>query len=289
MVIVQYLKGHYGSQFGIAQFVAHIGKSKSSRSGYLCTQNKTMIFYIGLHHVNHARHFENCFISVNRLRDRRSDFVVKNWILDSGAFTEISKYGHYRSPVSEYVEQVNRWAKCGNLEMAVTQDYMCESFILTKTGLSIEEHQRLTIERYDELRRLTEVAIMPVLQGYEAEDYLRHLDSYGNRLVEDMRVGVGSICKRNSDIRVIARILEAIKNARPDLLLHGFGLKTTALADNYVLSLLYSADSMAWSYAARRNGGDANGLREALEFVNKIEQTQGANQHQFLMKFNLEL
>jgi hypothetical protein len=42
----------------------------------------------------------------------------------------------------------------------------------------------------------------------------------------------------------------AIKNERPDLRLHGFGLKTTALADPLVRSMLWSADSMAWSFAA---------------------------------------
>ena len=35
-------------------------------------------------------------VSVNTLRKRKSDFLVEDWILDSGAFTEISKYGYYR-------------------------------------------------------------------------------------------------------------------------------------------------------------------------------------------------
>ena len=90
-------------------------------------------------------------ISVNRLRNRKSDFAVNNWLMDSGAFTEIFKYGHYRHSVQEYADCIKRWCTCGNLMAAVSQDMMCELVILEKTGLTVEAHQRLTIERYDEL------------------------------------------------------------------------------------------------------------------------------------------
>jgi hypothetical protein len=43
-------------------------------------------------------------ISINRLRNRKSDFAVNNWLLDSGAFTEFSRFGHYRHSVQEYAE-----------------------------------------------------------------------------------------------------------------------------------------------------------------------------------------
>ncbi len=241
-----------------------------------------MKFYIGTHRVNHAQHFEQCFISINILRKRKSDFVVNDWIMDSGAFTEISTYGHYRFPVEDYADGINRWKVCGNLEYAVCQDYMCEPFIIEKTGLDIGEHQIRTIERYDALVSLTDVTIMPVLQGYSPTDYLEHIRMYGGRLSASCRVGIGSICKRNSNPKEVAVILEVIKRERPDLQLHGFGLKTTALANAYICSLLYSADSMAWSYAARREGRNPNGLEEALDFVEDIKQKQGRKPHQFI-------
>ena len=56
-------------------------------------------FYIGTHMVNHAARFERCMISVNRLKTRKSDFVAQHWIMDSGAFTEISTHGQYRTGV----------------------------------------------------------------------------------------------------------------------------------------------------------------------------------------------
>lgn len=229
-------------------------------------------FFTGLHQPSDARHFDAAFISVNRLRDRKGPFPVGDWIMDSGAFTEISTHGRYRHGVSEYAAEIRRWASNGNLLAAVAQDYMCEPHIVAKTGLSVSEHQRLTIERYDEL--LCEdtggVYILPVLQGYAPADYVAHVAMYGDRLRGGVWVGVGSVCKRNGDPNQIAAVLLAIKRARPDLRLHGFGLKTTALADPLVRSLLETADSMAWSFNARRNGRNANDWKEAVQWVKNI-------------------
>ena len=230
-----------------------------------------MRFFTGLHQPSDAQHFDAAFISVNRLRDRKRPFVVGDWIMDSGAFTEISTHGRYRHDVSEYAAQIRRWSTNGNLLAAVAQDWMCEPFILSKTGLTVQQHQANTIERYDALlAENTGVYIMPVLQGFEPEQYVRHLVNYGPRLTRGMWVGVGSVCKRNGDPRAVASVLHAIKLARPDLRLHGFGLKTTALADPLVRSLLETADSMAWSFAARREGRNPNNWREAVAWTHRI-------------------
>jgi hypothetical protein len=244
-------------------------------------------FYIGMHLPYLAHNFKYSFISVNVLRKRKSDFIVNNWIMDSGAFTEISTYGRYRHSPLEYANLIERWSVCGNLELAVAQDYMCEPFILNKTGLSVAEHQRLTIERYIALINMTPFPIMPVLQGYAPADYLRHIEAYGDLLSNGMRVGVGSVCKRNSRPSEIVAVLEPIKKLRPDLKLHGFGLKTTALTNNYIASLIFSADSMAWSYAARRQHHNPNGLQEARNFEQRIFNTSGTKAHQHIMQLEL--
>ena len=233
-----------------------------------------MRFYVGLHQPSDAKHFERAFISVNRLRGRRRPVEAREWIMDSGAFTEISTHGRYRSSADDYAREVNRWAYPGSgLLAAVAQDWMCEPFIIKKTGLSVDEHQRLTIERYDELAALVRgTYLMPVLQGYTAGDYLRHIELYGDRLGSGAYVGVGSVCKRNKNIMTVEMILGAIKFARPDLQLHGFGLKATALGSRGVRENLFSADSMAWSYAARREGRNANDWREAMKLVWTIGQ-----------------
>jgi hypothetical protein len=242
-----------------------------------------MRFFVGLDCPFHAQHFGAAFISVGRLRDRKGPFAVHDWIMDSQAFTTIHRFGGYPHPVSEYAAQIVKWASCGNLLAAVSQDYMCEPSMLEKTGLTIPDHQRLTIERYDALLACdTGVLIMPVLQGYAPEDYVSHLAQYGDRLGPGAWVGVGSVCKRNSSPLQILDVLMAIKSVRPDLRLHGFGVKITALSDGNIRNLLFSADSMAWSLSARKKGRDNHDWREAARFRDKVGSLQEHQGHLFI-------
>lgn len=228
--------------------------------------------FTGLDSPSHAQHFDAAFVSISRLKTRKSDFVVADWIMDSSAFTTLDINGRYLDPPEVYAEQVRRWGRCGNLLAAVSQDYMCEPFMLAKTGLTVDDHQRLTIERYDAIVACdTGVYIMPVLQGYAPQTYVDHIRQYGDRLDPGMWVGVGSVCKRNANIQAIEDVLLAIKSERPDLRLHGFGIKATALSSGLVQHLLYTADSMAWSYAARREGRNQHDWREAKRWGDKIK------------------
>jgi hypothetical protein len=232
-----------------------------------------MRFYVGMHQPGHTKHIARAFVSINRVRNRKSPVPAQEWIMDSGAFTELSTHGCYRHAVDQYAADVNRIAALNpTLIAVVAQDWMCEPVIIAKTGLSVGEHQRLTIERYDDLLRFVrDVNVMPVLQGFRVSDYLDHIDLYGARLGRNMWVGVGSICKRNGSPAQIEAVLTAIKIKRPDLRLHGFGVKTTSLCRGLVRECLYSADSMSWSWAARRQGRNQNCWREALAFAQKIE------------------
>lgn len=230
-----------------------------------------MRFFIGLHHPSDARHFGACLVSVNALR-RRQWFRVSDWMLDSGAFTEISRHGGYREGPEAYAREIVRWSSSGRLLAAVTQDYMCEPAVVEKTGLSVLRHQELTIERYDqlseELRRLAcPTLLLPVLQGYAPTDYARHVEMYGERLAPDAWVGVGSVCKRNGSVQAIVDVLGAIWDVAPRLRLHGFGLKTNALRAPVIRSLLYSADSLAWSFHARKQGRDSNDPNEGKRWA----------------------
>lgn len=281
-----------------------------------------MRFFVGLHQPSSAKHVDAAFISVNRLRGRKGPFVVGDWIMDSGAFTEIATHGRYRHGVEEYAAEIRRWSRNGRLLAAVAQDYMCESHMLAKTAATntallgiwpqygpathdqlVHVHQVWTIERYDALVACDTggVYIMPVLQGYTPEQYVRHIEMYGDRLKPGMWVGVGSVCKRNSQVGAIEEVLLAIQSVRPDLRLHGFGVKTTALSSGLVRDLLFTADSMAWSHSAASQAGlhiralgrelgrrvrpaearailadrgivlrDANDVREALRFADRI-------------------
>lgn len=240
-------------------------------------------FYTGMHIPGLCRYLDKAFVSVNVLKYRKKYIQCPDWIMDSGAFTEISRYGRYRDTPESYYREAKRWFYPG-LRAWVTQDYMCEPFILRITGMSVEDHQRLTIERYDELRSFRpSVYLMPVLQGYNPAEYVKHLKQYGERLSEGAWIGVGSVCKRNNSPYDVYRILRCIKDDRPDLRLHGFGLKITALADRRVISLLHTADSMAWSYAARVEGRNANGIDEAQAYTARIKSLiRAANANPFI-------
>jgi hypothetical protein len=240
-------------------------------------------FFVGLHKPHHAANFDRAFISVNRLRERKSLFPAKEWIMDSGAFSTILKHGGYPFPPDEYAREIVRWKSNGKLLAAVTQDYMCERDMLAITGLTVADHQRLTIERYDALiTAATGVYIMPVLQGYTPCEYVDHIGQYGDRLTPGMWVGVGSVCKRNGSPKRVLDVLIAIKTERPDLRLHGFGLKITALSKGTIRALLESADSMAWSFAARKKKQNANDWRNAEKFRARIDQPLGEYQGHFI-------
>ena len=231
------------------------------------------IIYTGVHTLTLARSLPTVMVSANRLLNRRSDFAVNRWLMDSGAFTRISSgAGHMEA--AEYAALIERWSTCGHLEAAVSQDYMCEPYILDITGSSVDDHQRWTTERYLQLRALvTGVYVMPVLQGYWPLEYAAHLAELSPYIQEEAWVGVGSVCRRNGRPDAISAVLSAILDVRPDLRLHGFGVKATALARGDIRNRLYSVDSMAWSYAGRRRNsgvGKGNRLEEAVEWTERV-------------------
>jgi hypothetical protein len=89
-----------------------------------------------------------------------------------------------------------------------------------------------------------------VLQGWSRADYERCVTLYqleGIDLTREPRVGVGSICSRQAT-EVIGEIMWSL--AAMGLRLHAFGAKNRGLAR--FAGALVSADSMAWSYQARR-------------------------------------
>jgi hypothetical protein len=194
------------------------------------------------------------FVSHRVLRDRRSPFpqATTPWALDSGGFTELSLHGRWQTTPQTYVTAVRRYVEeLGSLQWASPQDWMCEPWITAKTGRTVTEHQSRTIDNYLHLRALApELPFIPVLQGWELPDYLRHADAYdaaGVDLTALPTVGVGSVCRRQASGQ-IAGILDAL--AARGYRLHGFGVKSAGLG-LYADSLV-SADSMAWSYRARQ-------------------------------------
>ena len=197
--------------------------------------------------------------------------AVTSWALDSGGFTELNLHGRWTTTPAAYVAEVRRFRdSIGRLDWAAPQDWMCEPTVLAKTGLTVDEHQKRTIANFLELRALApDLPIIPVLQGWSIIDYWRCIDMYsdaGIDLAAEPVVGVGTVCRRQGGIAA-SSIMTTL--ASTGLKLHGFGFKTQGLewcvSDAAIAlsqlhssrprpdSLLVSADSLAWSYDARRS------------------------------------
>src|SRR4051794_13981967 len=85
-------------------------------------------------------------VSRNRLAGHAAEVRAgSRWVLDSGAFTEISRYGGWRLPPRDYARMAARWYReIGRMDWCAIQDWMTEPEMLKKTGRSVAEHQRLT-------------------------------------------------------------------------------------------------------------------------------------------------
>ena len=151
-----------------------------------------MTFFPGLHHPHIAHHFPRAMISINTIRKRKSGFKVNDWVLDSGAFTQIRKHRGYPNPPEDYTAEVSRWSTNGNMLWATAQDYMTEPIMSEKTGLTVADHQAPTIERYDRISAAVppHIHILPVLPGFDPVEYGDCVSLYGDRLMPGMWVRV---------------------------------------------------------------------------------------------------
>lgn len=249
-------------------------------------------FYLGTHQPGWlTRAGVPLFISDVRLRVYKTlPRAAAAWALDSGGFSELQYHGKWTVTPQEYITRVRRYRdEIGHLQWAAPQDWMCEPVVIAGgqggplhfvgTGLTVAEHQARTVDNFLELRQLApDLPFIPVLQGYRMDEYLACADLYaasGVDLASEPLVGLGSVCRRQATGEAHA-IIEALR-FRGIRRLHGFGVKTLGLA-RYG-HLLDSADSLAWSYDARRSPrlpgceghkNCANCLRYALRWRERV-------------------
>lgn len=241
-----------------------------------------MIFYLGTNEPAWLPRTDvPLFLSRRRLARRRALPRARGlWALDSGGFTELSLHGAWQTMPTQYVGEVRRWRdEIGGLAWASIQDWMCEPWIVEKTGKSVAQHQSLTLDSFARLLDLApDLPWVPVIQGWHEDEYRAHVDAYVARRLPlwDRPVGVGSICRRQT-LGGGARIVRQL--SRLGLQLHGFGLKFSGLAALH--GLLASADSLAWSFRARNAGRQPgcthatcqNCLRFALRWRDRVRAT----------------
>jgi hypothetical protein len=254
-------------------------------------------YFTGTDRFNRAHKLSGAMLSAYALRGRKDPLSVRRWMLDSGAFTQVTKFGDFIQTPEEYVRLAVRFQDQGDLACIATQDYMCEPSVIAELQsqgrqASVRIHQRKTVERYIQIMDEAEkqglkVPVMPVLQGWEVDDYQDHLIMYsrmlsdlkyqrcrnlwktpfldkphyygGELLNADQWIGIGSTCKRNNNPEVVSQILDQLSECMGELAftnsrIHLFGFKKTGLRQANIKDRIYSADSFAYDFADRMAG-----------------------------------
>lgn len=225
-----------------------------------------MDFWLGTSHPHWLWNYDIKVMVSARALNRYKGFkrAITPWFRDGGGFTQLQQFGSWDNmPLVEFASQAQlHYDEIGNIAYISPQDWMCEPIVINGgfikgikfvgTKKSIPEHQILTVVNYINLMMLKpDLPWIPVIQGWDMDDYLRCVDMYysaGIELHTLPLIGVGTICRRQGTVEAtnILRRLQA-----ENLKLHAFGLKNLGIPE--VAPFLESSDSMAWSYDARKN------------------------------------
>ena len=211
---------------------------------------------------------------------------IENLFVDSGGYSFIFGKGEYTTTNKEYLEYVEKHQP----ELFALRDYPCEPDVLEEHDRTVEEHQEMTIEKHKELRELMkefDIKSKPlsVIQGWEIEDYLDHIERMKEEDLITEHIGIGSICRRGQDEEIRRIILEVNKSLPDYCKIHAFGVKSNILRFADVCEVLHSADSMAYEYSEqygqRISGTKTKSFRDStmayLKFkkeINRMIKTQ---------------
>lgn len=185
-----------------------------------------MKFFLGTHRPHWLWNLDiPLFVSRRTLqRYKTLHTATAPWALDSGGFTELSIHGKWTIDAATYASELSRFQEIGNLQWAAPQDWMCEPWIIKKTGLNVEIHQQKTVDNYLQLKQLN-APVIPVLQGWDIDDYEKCAilyQDYGVDLTKQNVVGLGSVCRRQATDEIGQIVQWAKKN---NINVHGFRSK----------------------------------------------------------------
>lgn len=249
------------------------------------------IFYLGIHQPGWLRRGELAgvpvMISLNTIgRIRSIPEAPGPVMIDSGAYSQFSggRRGWVATATRGWVATATRVARAlgPGLVAVGPQDWLCGPPMLAATGRTVLAHQLRTAANYRALCRIApDIPWLPMIQGWAPTDYLRHLAIYrhgGVDLLDGRAVGVGSIAGRQNTTEA-----HAVLAACSAVGLHNIHAMGAHSGLRRYGALVRSADSMAWSYEARKEaplpGCDhancANCLRYALRWRERLIATLG--------------
>lgn len=224
---------------------------------------------------------------------KRGQFVVPectdlsdlDWALDSAGFTAVKLWqskgaqpgmaGIYPWSYQAYIELAAMlkpsWWSAPDLccETAVAGNKDEVSFRIRATTTLLEGTLRVIYAWQNEMaREMSESAIrnmifppVPVIQGWEVDDYLRSYDQirevwsrWEPWIAPPVLMGVGSVCRRHltDSKHGLYPILDALdRHIDHGTSLHLFGVKGESLKRVKMMHRIASVDSMAYDYGAR--------------------------------------
>lgn len=180
--------------------------------------------------------------------------------------------GEYETSDEEYAN----WLLDVDPDVFALRDYPCEPDVLREHNRTVADHQEMTTERHRELWDLVDAIDgqrVSVVQGWDVDQYLEHLDMLRNQDVLADYVGIGSVCGRENEERIREIILGVRDELDDDTDLHAFGIKGSVLKYPAVRDALSSADSQSfdvqtqWGTLKEIGSGDRTWRDSAYEYL----------------------
>lgn len=180
-----------------------------------------------------------------RKRLRQTQPIKQKLFLDSGGFVAAQRWGDFPFSEDEYAS----WLEIMNPTWCATMDYCLEP------ELERQDKTRFLYNTVEKAERLItgrpHLPWVPVIQGYEIEDYLHCVELYRETGLLRPYMGVGSLCRRESSVDPIVL---ALGRALPETRFHLFGIKLNNLGSPIVRRFAASSDSGAWSWGDTGKG-----------------------------------
>ena len=210
------------------------------------------------------------FFSKSRRALTRNPYIpeCKKWFLDSGGFSLLTKWHDYPFSLDQYVWLIKRKKP----DYAAVMDYPCEpeltisikaDSLCKNINLSVDERIDLTIKNTEAILNnydIKKTKILPVIQGWNTNDYRRCIDLLHKKELLSDYVAFGSMCRRMSLNQVRKYVVKLTDHlwGYVDAKVHFFGFKLSFLKDIVIQERVYSCDSAAWTHNLINTGRQKN-------------------------------
>jgi len=196
----------------------------------------------------------------------------KEWFLDSGGFSLLSKWRDYPFTVEQYALLIKKKKPT----YAATMDYPCEPELLKETSMSIRERIMRTIENAEIMLNnydFCPTKIVPVVQGWTIDDYRFCIEEMHRRDLLTDYVAFGSMCRRMriSEARKLITKQREYLRKFTDAKAHYFGINLSFLKDLVIFKNVDSFDTAAWTHNQGTDGRERMYARKQEELRRNYE------------------